>query len=121
MHREDNSRFLLYIEPKKEDKSQNPINDEITEIMELALSEAESGAASYSSLDTVEYFRSGSGFRGFHETECGERSSNKDYLLKNGMITNSLCSFYLKYYRNVIPVTEMNKVTNLVKFYKNKK
>ena len=121
MHREDNSRFLLYIEPMKEDKSENPVNDEITEIMELALSEAESGAASYSSLDTVEYFRSGHAYRGIHHTDCGEKSANRDYLLKNGMITNSLCSFYLKYYRNVIPVTEMNKVTNLVKFYKNKK
>ena len=118
MHREDNSRFLLYIEPKKEDKSEFPINDEITEIMDLALSEAESGTASYSSLDTVEYFRSGYGYRGTHHSDCGEKSSNKDYLLKNGMITNSLCSFYLKYYRNVIPVTEMNKVNQLVKYYK---
>ena len=120
MHREDNSRFLLYIEPKKEDKSQQPINDEITEIMELALKEAESGTGSYSSLDTVEYFRSGDAYLGFHSTDCGEISANNDYLLKNGMITNSLCSFYLKYYRNVIPQTEINKVNKLVEFYKEK-
>jgi hypothetical protein len=51
-------------------------------------------------------------------TECGERSSNKDYLLENGMITNSLASFYLRWYRFDIPEIEMNKVHELVKFYK---
>lgn len=28
MHREDNSKYLLYIEPKKEDKLSVPINDD---------------------------------------------------------------------------------------------
>jgi hypothetical protein len=33
MHREDNSKYLLYIEPKVIDKLKEPINDELVEIM----------------------------------------------------------------------------------------
>lgn len=97
MHREDNSRFLLYIEPKKEMKNIEPINDEITLLMEEFLSKAKSGTAYYSDLnDDGSNFMIDNGWRGFHCTECGERSSNKDYLLENGMITNSLAPFYLR-------------------------
>ena len=34
------------------------------------------------------------------------------------MITNSLASFYLSYYRNVIPASEIKKVCRLFLFYK---
>ncbi len=118
MHRIDNSRFLLYIEPRKEEKSETPINDDIVDIMQQALLEAESGTSNYSEMNEPENFQSRSGFRGCHTTDCGERSDNKDYLLKNGMITNSLCVFYLKWYRNSIPPSEMDKVNDLIKFYK---
>ena len=118
MHRIDNSRFLLYIEPCSEAKSLTPVNDEITQIMELALSEAVSGVASYSKMNIPEWFEKGNGWRGSHCSDCGERSDNQDYLLKNGMITNSLCVFYLQYYRDSIPESEMNKVKELVEFYK---
>ena len=117
MHRVDNSRFLLYIEPKKEDKSELPLNDELTEMIELALSDASCDAANYSSLDTEETFNFNCGYRGVHRTECGKISINHDYLLKNGMITNSLCVYYLQYYRNSIPKTEMDKVMELFNFY----
>jgi hypothetical protein len=120
MHRIDNSRFLLYIEPKKENKSEEPIYDEITDIVGFALSESKEGVANYSSLSESENFRQGSGYKGFHQTECGKRSSNKDYLLKNGMITNSLAVYYVTYYRDSIPESEMKKVNELVNFYKNK-
>jgi hypothetical protein len=33
MHRTDNSRFLLYIEPTAEQKSKEPIDDELTRIV----------------------------------------------------------------------------------------
>lgn len=118
MDRIDNSRFLLYIEPKKEEKRETPVNDEITEIMERAFSEAQSGAANYSRIGEPEHFSNG-GWRGWHTCDCGETSTGHDYLLKNGMITNSLCVFYLQYYRNSIPKSEMNKVMELVSFYKN--
>jgi hypothetical protein len=138
MHREDNSKYLLYIEPKAIDKLKEPINDELVEIMELALSKAKVGVASYSKLedmgDVYEFewndpkngtqkrlvpsFSEDGAYRGSHRTECGERSSNKDYLLENGMITNSLAPFYLKWYRFAISESEMRKVEQLVNFYK---
>ena len=118
MHRIDSSRFLLYIEPSKEEKSETPINDEIVDIMQQALSEATSGTSNYSKVNDPEFFNSKSGFKGRHTTDCGEFSDNKDYLLKNGMITNSLCVFYLQWYRNSIPPSEMDKVNDLIKFYR---
>ena len=102
MHREDNSKYLLYIEPPAQDKLQEPINDELTQLMEMALSKSTQGTANYSNLGDSGSFRKGSGFKGSHRTECGESSSNMDYLLENGMITNSLAPFYLKWYRTPI-------------------
>lgn len=117
MHRNDKSRFLLYIEPKKEEKLINPIDDNLTKLMELALSKATSGVGSYSSLDTEERFKSDVGYKGFHRSDCGQMSSSKDYLLENGMITNSLAPFYLRWYRYSIPENDMNKIKELAKFY----
>ena len=86
--------------------------------MELALSEAKEGTAWYSNPDDKgENFDEDDGYKGFHHTECGECSTNKDYQLKNGMITNSLAPFYLRWYRDVIPETEMSKIEQLKKFY----
>jgi hypothetical protein len=36
------------------------------------------------------------------------------------MITNSLAAFYLRYYRNSIPESEMKKVMKVVTYYKEK-
>ena len=120
MHREDNSKYLLYIEPKKEDKLSFPINDDLTSLMEMALSKSEQGVARYDDKNDNGTFRRSVGYKGVHYTECGERSSNKDFLLENGMITNSLATFYLRWYRYSIPESEMNKVLELQKFYKDK-
>ena len=118
MHREDNSKFLLYIEPKAEDKSATPKNDEISAIMALALYNAKRGTANYSNTEEELRFHEGNGWRGWHSTECGKHSTGNDYLLPNGMITNSLCVFYLMYYRDVIPATEMKKVNELCEWWK---
>lgn len=118
MHREDDSNYLLYIEPKKKDKVAIPLEDDLTQLMELALKEAKEGVASYSKIaSNGDDFNEGSGYKGWHSTDCGEHSSNKDYLLKNGMITNSLAAFYVKYYRNAIPKSEMLKLNKLKEFY----
>jgi len=128
MHRDDKSKFLLYIEPNMEDKLVNPIEDGLTKLMEMALSKAKSGTAGYSRLDDLgdgfdfngrklPSFREGSGYKGTHTAPCGERSSNNDYLLENGMITNSLAPFYLKWYRFSIPENDMLKLKELSKFY----
>lgn len=120
MNRIDNSKYLLYIEPKASEKLKDPIIDEYTKMMEYALSKSKKGVSKYSDREDDGTWRSGSGFKGIHRTECGEHSSNNDFLLENGMITNSLAPFYLKYYRYSIPESEMNKVKELYNFYKNK-
>lgn len=117
MHRIDDSKFLLFIEPKKEDKLTNPIDDNLTSIMKHALEKAKHGASTYSNLGTEAQFQIGGAWKGIHYTDCGERSENYEYLLENGMITNSLAVFYLQYYRRSIPGTEMKKVLELAEFY----
>ena len=97
MHRADKSRFLLYIEPKSKDKLKMPVNDVFTFIMDKALAESERGTANYSDLTSNGKFYPGKAWRGYHETECGQRCNGCDYILKNGMITNSLAVFYLQY------------------------
>lgn len=120
MHRNDNSKYLLYIEPKASEKLQNPIEDELTQLMEMALSKAKEGGANYSDLkDIGDSFHEGGAWRGTHRTECGEKSSNCDFLLENGMITNSLAPFYLKWYRYSIPENDMKKIEELKKYYSN--
>jgi hypothetical protein len=118
MHRPDTSLFLLFIEPPKEEKSETPVMDELTRIMRLALSEARTGVSNYDKPGEPAGFCECEGYRGYHRSDCGERSAPCDYLLKNGMITNSLSAFYLQFYRNSIPASEMNKVKKLVAFYK---
>lgn len=114
MHREDESKYLLYIEPTKEQKSDKPNNDGLSDIMEEIISKAETGISRYSNVDDDGTFIENNAFKGSHVTDCGERSTNKDYLLENGMITNSLAPFYLKWYREVIPETEMIKLNTLL-------
>jgi hypothetical protein len=120
MHREDESKYLLFIEPKKKEKLSKPVEDSLTHLIEKAIDEAEEGTSIYSDLNDDGTFVEGSGFRGFHTTECGKGSGNRDLLLRNGMITNSLAPFYLKWYRNSIPETEIIKLMNLKKWYETK-
>ena len=122
MHRtEDDSKYLLYIEPKAEYKAAEPVNDKLTELITNALMKSKKGASHYSDKNDNGFFIEGSAFRGFHMTECCEQSTNCDYLLENGMITNSLCVFYLQWYRTSIPKSEMKKLNELFNFYENKK
>ena len=133
MHRDDKSKYLLYIEPKKEEKLKEPINDELTELMEMALSKAKAGISRYSYPsdmgDGWEYkpgkkgpsFGSKGAWMGMHRTDCGEMSSCRDYQLENGMITNSLAPFYLRWYRYSIPENDMLKLKELADFYENLK
>jgi hypothetical protein len=131
MHRDDNSKYLLYIEPKKEDRLKNPIDDEYTQLMEMALSKSKKGASRYSDPDddgvtfefrgkTIPSFQENTAYKGVHRTQCGEISSNCDYQLDNGMITNSLAPVYLRWYRYSIPVNDMLKMRELKEFYESK-
>jgi hypothetical protein len=108
-----NEKCLLFIEPTKEEKLLEPINDDLTELMQYALKHhaAEGGV----SIDGT--FEEGLTFRGFHTSPCGEATSSKDYLLENGMATNSMAVFYLQWYRNSIPQAEIEKLKDLAAYY----
>lgn len=116
MVRDDQSKFLLYMEPFLNERTSVAIDDSWTELMDFVLSESEKGVANYSKPKEKESFTCGA-YKGFHGTDCGQRSTNNDYLLKNGMITNSLCVFYLRYYRNSITESDWVKLKELRKFY----
>jgi len=120
MYRDDKSKYLLFIEPPKKEKLHEPIDDELTGLMEKALEKALGGTSNYSNLEDLGTFREGKGgYKGFHRTECGENSTSRDFLLENGMITNNLAPFYLKWYRNSIPENDLLKLMELKKYYKN--
>jgi hypothetical protein len=116
MHREDNSRFLLYIEPDKSLKNETPTYDAITSALEDMLMVAKKGTANYDDLNGEPKFREGSGWKGVHTTDSGQSSTSYDYLLPNGMITNSLCVYYAAYYWGSIPKTEVEKLNDLVQW-----
>ncbi len=118
MHRNDTSRFLLYMEPKKEEKLRDPINDELTMLMQYALDHAKCGSANYSEIDEPEFFKE-DGWMGWHTTDCGHEddNNNNDYLLENGMITNSMCVFYVQRYRHSISENDWKKLVELGAFY----
>lgn len=97
---------LLYIEPQRPEDP-IPIIDNLTRRMTAALSHATAGGKSGNE------FTVGDRFRGWHTCSCGATSSNQDYLLQNGMITNSLCIHYLARHRSEVPLTELRKVMAL--------
>ena len=110
--------FLLFIEPSSDQKSKEPVNDKITETVKFAMTKAVAGASNYGKENEQPYFSTGDRWRGFHVTDCGETSTNQEYLLENKMVTNSLSVFYLQWYRDAIPPEEMEKVNKLVNFYR---
>lgn len=120
MHREDNSLYLLYIEPKN--YNSHGLSDEWTKLMNevFNLPETKEGIASYSNLESNGHFILGAGYKGSHYTQ-GVSSTNHDYLLFNGMITNSLCTHYLSHYRDEIPQTEWIKLNKLKEDFANYK
>jgi hypothetical protein len=114
MHREDNSRYVLYIEPRKEEKSATPIDDMLTTKVTEALYTAKTGIAYYNSdKPGEENFIEGGCWKGFHVTDCGQVSGNREYLLPNGLITNSLAVFYVRWYRHSIPDCDIEKLLTL--------
>jgi len=97
---------LLYIEPQGK-KEPVPVVDGLTRRMAAALNKAIAGTKSRG------HFEVDGRFRGWHTCACGAMSSNQDYLLSNGMITNSLCVHYLAMHRGEVPEAELRKVLTL--------
>lgn len=121
MHREDDSKYLLFIEPKLGQKSEEPVDDQWTEMLAAECSQAVKGTSGYSDPQDMGSFSPELSYRGFHATDCGEVSSNQDLLLSNGMITNSLAVFYLRWYREAVPASEWKKLKHLAQAHEAKK
>jgi hypothetical protein len=85
---------LLYIAPQGS-ISQSALIDELTCKMTAAFRQAK---------DT------GIRYRGFHICVCGAQSSNTDYILPGGHMTNSLCIHYLAWHRDEVPDRDLEIV-----------
>ena len=111
VHREDDSRYFLFIEPDATKKSIEPVDDDLTASLQSAWDQRVAGTSRYTDLNCPGYFTpSESGYRGFHFAEDGEISDTMDYLLPNGFITNSLCLHYVRFYRDQLPPSELRKL-----------
>jgi hypothetical protein len=115
MHRDDDSKYLLFVEYSPLQKSEIPIWDGWVDLLFRAISNATRGTSRYSDRDDVGTFSPGGGWRGVHHTPCGAASSNCEYLLENGMITNKLAPYYLLYYRDHILESDWKKLRALAR------
>lgn len=88
---------MLYLVPKSL-PSDDPIIDELTMRMVASLRKA-----------TLPDYR----YLGFHTCVCGARSDSTDFILPNGLRTNSLCVHYLAYHRAEIEDGELAAVKEL--------
>jgi hypothetical protein len=88
---------MLFIEPK-EPPSREPLIDELTMKMVAALRKA-----------TLPDYR----FLGFHTCLCGAKSDSTNFVLPNGVVTNSLCVHYLAYHRAEVEARELLAVDGL--------
>ena len=86
---------ILFIEPKGP-KSDEPVNDHVTERMTQILAEA----------------RAESEFLGVHECACKCACTNVDIEFPNGQITHGMALHYLQYHRDEVPESEIAKIMN---------
>jgi len=101
-----NLRGLLFIEPRRPEQGP-PVIDSLTRRMAAAMQHAVPGTWQGG------HFNSSDGWMGWHTCACGATSDNHDYLLANGMVTNSLCVHYLAQHRLDVPQDELRKVLAL--------
>lgn len=122
MHRNDSSNYFLYIEPDPSTRSIEPLMDEYTKAVQYFFYISTRGTADYDNLnDNGTTFHVGSGYRGSHTNKDGSNSSNCDYQLTNGFITNSLCVYYTQHYRSSIDGENLKKLEILKELYETKK
>ncbi len=89
-------KHLLFIEPKAR-ASEEPLQDELSRKLQMMLSHAVRGDC----------------YRGVHHCSCGAQSNSCDWVLSNGLITNSLAVHYLEYHRAEVPEGEIQKINSL--------
>ena len=115
---EDDRKFFLFCEPLLEQKHGFAINDEYTSLVRMAMTEAKIGKSNFKEPGVPEpIFKVGNKHRGTHKTCDGIISDQYDYQLKNGLITNCLCVYYLMWYRLAICKQDWDKIKDLQRFY----
>lgn len=85
---------ICYVEPTDKPAEQ-PIIDHLTKKMVAAFRQAQ----------PLPF-----GFMGVHQCNCGATSTSHDYVLPNGMITNSLCIHYLALHRETISSEQLELI-----------
>ncbi len=101
-----NDNGLLYIEPQQP-PSAAPIIDELTCRMTANFRQPRA-----TGIFDGTHLRPGA-TKGWHTCSCGAHSSNVDFMLPSGEITNSLCIHYLAYHRHEIPPEQLARVAAL--------
>lgn len=118
MHRADDSKYLLFIEPKASEKSDYPEYERYANIIQdLIENHSEKGTSFYSDLNDSGQFVELTAYKGLHFADDGKISTNVDYLLPTGHITNSLAPHYVRHYWGSVPETERQKVCHIVEWY----
>jgi hypothetical protein len=105
---------LLFIEPKT-DKSNEPVDDEMTLFIEKLLNDAIANKSKTMGvvLQNGSWYE-GVSTKGWHTCRCKQTSSPHNYEIYKGIYTNSLAAHYLRSHRNEIPEVELHKVRNLM-------
>ena len=116
----ENPFALLYIEPNP--KHRHPaIDDDLVSFINALLvanKSTISGLWYYGDKNSkLEDFVSGDGWKGLHYVDDFMTSSNRDYKLEAGFVTNSCAAYYLKHYRNQIPQSEIEKLKKLCEYH----
>ena len=97
--------MLLYVEPIGTENE--PVIDELTKRMTAAFRLGVSDNANWRGKHDC------TGKPCWHDNANYVESTNCDYILPNGMQTNSLCIHYLAFHRNEISESELAKVRSL--------
>jgi len=124
MVRDDKTKFLLYMEPELDKKSQIAINDEYTTLLRAAMVDAKKGTSNYKDPGLPDpVFNEGKtywpmlGIPAGHTCSDGIKSTNYDLLLPGGYITNSLCVHYMMFFRSSITHNDWEKLKDLQRVY----
>jgi len=88
---------LMMIEPNM--SATDPIQDDLTNLARIVFDKSRPNNICY---------------RGVHTCICGINSDNRNWILLNGVITNSLLVHYVECHRSEIPESELEKLHQAV-------
>jgi hypothetical protein len=101
---------FLYCTPTITDKSQEPVDDWYTDVMERLMPLAKHGIETRSG-----HFSEGAGYHGFHVAPDRTVGTNHDYLfelpgVQSDSMTNSIAAHYLRWFRNAVTTDDLLEV-----------